>query len=151
MLEVREERHAVPLAVSPAVPVKHIGAIKGLVGGYGEGVCEGHLLIVDNEVVVYAGGYTFLGGESERGVERLAQQVGHTGQAVHVELEVAIVAGLDVYGEGGGHGSLPFVGLLCCSFSGFSPCYIYILPHVSCVFYILGLPVVAIIGVYYPY
>ena len=111
----------------------------------------GTFLAVDNNVVVYAGGYTILGSKSERGVERLTKQVRHTRQAVHVELKVAIVAGLDVHGEGGGHGSLPFVDLLCCSFSGFSPYYTYILPHVSCVFYILGLPVVAIISVYYPY
>lgn len=78
MLEIREESHGNSLTVSPVVPVEHIGAIKGLVGGYGEGVCEGYLLIVDNEVVVYAGGYTVLGGKRERCVERLAQQVGHT-------------------------------------------------------------------------
>lgn len=51
MLEVGEERHAVSLTVSPTVPVKHIGAVKELVGGYGEGVYEGCLLTVDNEVV----------------------------------------------------------------------------------------------------
>lgn len=112
MLGVGEERHAVSLTVSPAVPVKHIGAVKGQVGGYGQLVCEGHLLTVDNEVVVHAGGYAILSGESERSVKRLSQQVGHTRQAVHMEVKVVVVAGLDVYREGGGHGSLPFVDLL---------------------------------------
>lgn len=148
MLEVREESHGNSLTVCPTIPVKHIGAVKGLVGGYGEGVCEGHLLAVDNNVVVYAGGYTILGGESERGVERLTQQVRHTRQAVHVELKVTIVAGLDVYREGGGHGSLPFVDLLRCSFPEFSLATFHILPHVLDIFYFLGLPVVAILGVY---
>lgn len=112
MLEAWEESQAVSLTVSPRVPVEHIGAVKGLVGGYGEGVCEGHLLAIEDEVVVHAGGYTVLGGEGERGVERLSQQVGHTRQAVHMEVKVVVVAGLDVYREGGGHGWLPFVDLL---------------------------------------
>ena len=108
MLEAWEESHGNSLAIRPAVPVEHIGAVKRQVGGYGEGVCEGYLLAVDNNVVVHAGGYTVLGGKRERCVERPAQQVGHTRQAVHVELKVAIVAGLDVHGEGGGHGSFTF-------------------------------------------
>ena len=108
MLGIREECHAVSLAVRPVVPVEHIGAVKGLVSGYGQLVCEGHLLTVDDEVVVYAGGYAILGGESERSVKRFSQQVGHTRQAVHMEVEVVVVAGLDVYGEGGGHGSFTF-------------------------------------------
>lgn len=51
MLEVREEGQAVTLTIRPTIPVKHIGTVKGQVGGYGEGVYEGCLLTVDNEVV----------------------------------------------------------------------------------------------------
>lgn len=111
MLEAWEESHGNSLAVIPAVPVEHIGAIKRLVGGYGQCVSERHLFVIEDKVVVYAGGYAVFSGESERRVEGLTEQVGHSGQAVHVELEITIVAGLNLHGDGVGHDWLPFVEL----------------------------------------
>lgn len=116
--------------------VEHVGAIKRLVGGYGQRVSERHLLVIKDKVVVYAGGYAVFSGKRERCVERLTEQVGHAGQAVHVELEVTIVVGLNLHGDGVGHGWLPFVEFVCCVACAGLPllhfnittCFEYLLP-----------------------